>query len=477
MSQNLIAAIEIGSQQVSAIIGRKEPDGAIQVEAAEQEPSSKFIQRGRVFNPDLMSQCLRGMIERLETRSRKAINQVYVGVGGMGLRSVLNQVTRNYGDATKITQEIVDSILDENLSLAIPGYSILDVLPLEYKLGVQSHTDPVGVVSNKVVGNFLDIIVPTSSQDQLESSFRAVDMPIVETVVSPLRLANTLLTDAEKLSGCAFVDMGAETTTVGIFESKLLRFLAVLPLGGANVTRDLMTVLAIGEQEAEDIKRRHGKAFVEAVDANTPVAHDNIRLQDGRSVPYDQVIGIIEARMCEIIQNVAHLIKEVGGYTADRLIGGLVITGGASNMSYVDKALMEYTHIRKLRFVKNAPLAVRTHSKLQNFNNDGTYNAVLAIVDAATEECCSDERKQPGIFDAQPTPEQIAEEERKRKEAEEAAAAAEAAAEAERKAEEERKRKKDFSGFKNASRKFSSFLNKLFVEDIDEDEDESTKNK
>ncbi|MCQ2266081.1 MAG: cell division protein FtsA [Bacteroidaceae bacterium] len=475
MSQNLIAAIEIGSQQVSAIIGRKEPDGVIKIEAAEQESSSKFIQRGRVFNPDLMSQCLRGMIDRLETRSRKAINQIYVGVGGIGLRSVLNQVTRNYGDATKITQEIVDSILDENLSLSIPGYSILDVLPLEYKLGVQSHTDPVGVVSNKVVGNFLDIIIPTASQEQMESSFRAVDMPIVETAVSPLRLANTLLTDAEKLSGCAFVDMGAETTTVGIFESKLLRFLAVLPLGGANVTRDLMTVLAIGEQEAEDIKRRHGKAFVEAVDTNTPVAHDNIRLQDGRSVPYDQVIGIIEARMSENIQNVAHLIKEVGGYTADRLIGGLIVTGGAANMSAVDKALMEYTHIRKLRFVKNSPLAVRPNPKLQNFNIDGTYNTVLAIIDSATEECCSDERKQPGIFDAQPTLEQIAEEERKRKEAEEAAAEKERRAEEERKVEEERKRKKSFSGFKTASSKFRSFLDHLFVEESDEDEDETNK--
>lgn len=470
MSQNLIAAVEIGSQQVSAIVGRREPDGAIHVIAAEQEPSSKFIQRGRVFNPDLMTQCLRGMLERLESRSGKAVNKVYVGVGGLGLRSVLNQVTRNYGEDTKITHEIVESILDENMSLAIPGYKIIDVLPLEYKLGVQTLTDPIGVVSNKVVGNFLDIIIPANSLAQMESSFRAAELPIAAEVVSPLSLANAVLTDAEKLSGCAFVDMGAETTTVGVFESKLLRFLAVLPLGGANVTRDLMNVLSIEEQEAEDIKRRYGKAFVEATGDASPVVHDNVRLRDGRSVPFDQVLGIIEARMSEILRNVAHLIKEVGGYEPDRLIGGLVVTGGASNMSAIDKGLIEYTKIRKLRFVKNTPQTVRANQKLQNFNIDGTYNVVLSIVNEADDDCCGDKRQERGMFDG-PTPEEQAAMEQKRleEEAEKAAEAERAEKERLAKEEEERQRKANrFSGLKRLLGATKRGLNDFFTEPEEE---------
>lgn len=468
MSQNLIAAIEIGSQQVSAIIGRKEPDGAIHVLAAEQEPSSRFVQRGRIFNADLMTQCLRDVVNRLETHAHKGIDQMYVGMGGLGLRSVLNQVTRNYGEATKITPEIVDSILDDNRSLAIPNYTILDVLPLEYKLGVQSLADPVGVETNKVVGNFLDIVVPTTSQERLDNSFRDAKVSIAETEVAPLRLANVVLTDAEKLSGCAYIDMGAETTTVGIFESKLLRFLAVIPLGGANVTRDLMNILSIEEQEAESLKRHHGKAFIEASEA-APVAHDNIRLQDGRSVPFDEVIGIIEARMSEIIQNVAHIIKEVAGYTPDRIIGGMVVTGGASNMSGVDKALIEYTHIRKLRFVKNAPLNVRA-GKLQNFNIDGTFNTVLALVESATENCCSDERKPRDIFDG-PSEEELAaqaaaEEEKKRQEEEEIARLEEET----RQREAEAAAKKRGETLKAASNRFKRFLENLFTDEPAEEE-------
>ncbi len=467
MTQNLIAAIEIGSQQVSAVIGRREPDGAVHVMAAAQEPSAKFVQRGKVLNPDLMTQCLRSLIEKLENQSRKAVNQVFVGVGGMGLRSVLNQVTRNYGEPTKITQEIVDSILDENRSLSIPSYRILDVLPLEYKLGVQSQTDPVGIVTNKVVGNFLDLIVPNISHEQLENSLRAADIHTAATLVSPLYLANQVLSDAEKLSGCAYVDMGAETTTVGIFESKLLRFLAVIPLGGANVTRDLMTVLSIEEQEAEELKRRYGKAYVEASEG-VPVGHDNIRLKDGRSIPYEQIVGIVEARMSEILQNVAHLIKDVGGYAPDRLIGGMVVTGGASNMAVVDKALIEYTQIRKLRFVKNIPLSIRTGQKLQNFNIDGSYNTVLSFVATVDEDCCSDERRTPDIFENQ-----AQEEEQERLRKEEEARQAEEQARLQQEEEEKRKREEAAQRRRNGvSKVFGSLrksLEKMFtVEEEDQ---------
>lgn len=471
MSQNLIAAIEIGSQQVSAVVGRKEPDGAINVIAAEQEPSAKFIQRGRVFNPDLMSQCVKGMIGKLEATSHKAINKVYVGVGGIGLHTVLNKVVRNFAETTKVTQDIVDSILDENRSCKIPDFSIIDVQTLEYKLQTQSLADPVGVMSNRIEGNFLNIIVPSVSLEQLDISFQAAKLPIAETIVSPIQLANTILTDAEKLSGCGFIDMGAQSTTIGIFEGKLLRYLAVLPLGGDNVTRDLMTVLSIEQQEAEDIKRRHGAAFIEAVESS-PVAHDDIRLQDGRSVPYDKVVDIIESRMAEILLNVAHIIKVEAGYTPDRLIGGLVVTGGASNMSAVDKALIEYTHIRKLRFVKNAPLTIR-RSKPSNFNIDGTFNGVLSIVANATEECCSDERQNPDIFSEpqQPTPEEL-EQQRLEQERQEQERLEKERQEQERLKQEEKERHRNrFGSLKRVLKNGLDNLGKVFTEPSDDEED------
>ena len=69
-------------------------------------------------------------------------------------------------------------------------------------------------------------------------------------------LSDIVLSDSEKSSGCAMVDMGAETTTVAVYKNKLLRHVAVLPLGSANVNRDI-TSLQIEDEEAEQLKLQY----------------------------------------------------------------------------------------------------------------------------------------------------------------------------------------------------------------------------
>ena len=63
--------------------------------------------------------------------------------------------------------------------------------------------------------------------------------------------SDAMLTEPEKRSGCVFVDMGSETTSVAVYKNNRLRHLAVIPLGGANVNRDNMS-LQIEDDEAED---------------------------------------------------------------------------------------------------------------------------------------------------------------------------------------------------------------------------------
>ncbi len=55
-------------------------------------------------------------------------------------------------------------------------------------------------------------------------------------------MAEVVLAEGEKRAGCAFVDFGADTTTISIYKNNILRFLTVLPLGGNAITRDVTTL-------------------------------------------------------------------------------------------------------------------------------------------------------------------------------------------------------------------------------------------
>ena len=95
---NFIVAIELGSSKVTGLVGRKQPDGAIQILASIQEPSASFIRKGRINNLNKMTSCATLIKEKLEKTLKKTISGCYVGVGGMGMHTVENTVVRHFPD-------------------------------------------------------------------------------------------------------------------------------------------------------------------------------------------------------------------------------------------------------------------------------------------------------------------------------------------------------------------------------------------
>ncbi len=474
---NFIVAIELGSSKVTGVAGRKQPDGAIQVLAFAQEPSTTFIRKGRINNVSKMTQCIISMREKLEQKMQKSISRVYVGIGGMGMHTVANTVARHFDSKVEITQEMVDAISDENRTSASADRDILESVPQEYHLGAQTTIDPVGILADSIEGHYLNIVANSSVREEIRNCFRTAGVTIADLPITVQALADSMLTEPEKRSGCVFVDMGAETTSVAVYKNNLLRHLAVIPLGGANINRDIMS-LQIEDDEAEELKLKYGSAVQESdTDAHKPIA-----LRDGRTIPYDEFMGLVEARVEEIVLNVKNQIS-LSNYDVSQLIGGLIVTGGAANIRNIDKAFTRDTKFEKIRFVRSIRIPLRTPD-YPGLNNDGDCNAAIALIDKGEINCCGGDLGQPDLFDepkdAEPEPsaEELAAAEAKKK-AEEAEAQRKAEEEARIKAEidkrerereerEEAKRNRR-NKWKNSWKRMSNFFGNLVKEDSGDD--------
>lgn len=474
---NFIVAIELGSSKVTGVAGRKQPDGAIQVLAFAQEPSTTFIRKGRINNVSKMTQCIISMREKLEQKMQKSISRVYVGIGGMGMHTVANTVARHFDSKVEITQEMVDAISDENRTSASADRDILESVPQEYHLGAQTTIDPVGILADSIEGHYLNIVANSSVREEIRNCFRTAGVTIADLPITVQALADSMLTEPEKRSGCVFVDMGAETTSVAVYKNNLLRHLAVIPLGGANINRDIMS-LQIEDDEAEELKLKYGSAVQESdTDAHKPIA-----LRDGRTIAYDEFMGLVEARVEEIVLNVKNQIS-LSNYDVSQLIGGLIVTGGAANIRNIDKAFTRDTKFEKIRFVRSIRIPLRTPD-YPGLNNDGDCNAAIALIDKGEINCCGGDLGQPDLFDepkdAEPEPsaEELAAAEAKKK-AEEAEAQRKAEEEArikaeieererERKEREEAKRNRR-NKWKNSWKRMSNFFGNLVKEDSGDD--------
>lgn len=377
--KRIIVAIEFGSSKIRGVAGCKDMDGSVQVLDIEQVDARNCIRRGVVYNTDKTVTCLKHIVGKLEDALDKRIRKAYVGIGGQMLRAKTNTVSRQFAAKTAVSQEIVDSLLKANRNTAYDGYEILEVVSQEYRVGSDSTTDPVGVLSNQIVGKYLNVIVKTEAKEYIQRCVEGAGIDVAGIFAAPTVLGRCVLTDMEKRSGCALVDFGYGTTTVSVYKSGLLRHLAVLPLGGNNITRDLCILQQIDDDEAEVLKMKYGSAFFDLTEEDSA---KKLPVSFGLPMEEQKLVKIVEAREEEILSNVAEQI-DASGYQ-NQLYSGIVLTGAASGVKNLDKAVSEQLHSDKTRFVHTVPFASQTSGQVAE---DGSLCTLLALMNEGSENC------------------------------------------------------------------------------------------
>lgn len=474
-----IAAIELGSSKITGVAGKKNSDGSMQILAYASEDSSTFIRKGVIFNLDKTAQSLTSIINRLEGELKNSIAKVYVGIGGQSLRTVRNVVSRDLEDEAIISEELVSSIGDENIAIPVVDMDILDVAPQEYKVGNNLQANPVGLVGSHIEGRFLNIVARASVRKNLEHCFQQAKIDIADQLIAPLVTANAVLTESERRSGCALIDFGADTTTISVYKNNILRFLTVLPLGGNSITRDI-TTLQMEEEEAERLKKTYGDVLYED-DPEQEAATCQLD-DDSRIVKVADLNNIIEARAEEIIANVWNQIQ-LSGFE-DKLLAGLVLTGGAANLKNLDEMLRKRSKIEKIRTAKVTRNTVHAPSNI--LKKDGSQNTLFGLLFEGNQNCCLTETTpQPDPTPVTPKPEtethrtvdmfeddpELKEQARlaRLKKEEEERAAKLAVKEAERlrkqKEKEEKERRKREAGPSWIQRKIDSLTKEIFSDD------------
>ena len=371
-AKEFIVAIELGSSKMTGIAGQKNLDGSINVLAVVKEDSSSFIRKGVVYNIDKTAQCLTSIVKKLENQLKTEVLQVYVGVGGQSIRSVKNVIAKDLPVETIITQDMVIELMDANRNMVYQDQEILDAAAQEYKVGSQFQLDPVGIQANRLEGNFLNILERKAFYKNLNKCFETAGISVAEMYLAPLALADSVLTEAEKRSGCALVDMGADTTTVSVYSKNILRHLAVIPLGSNNITKDIAT-LQMEESDAEKMKLKYGSAFTDNSDIDNELKYS---IDSDRQVESRKFIEIVEGRLEEIIANVWCQVPE--DY-CDKLLGGIILTGGGSNMKNIEKAFSNHTHVEKIRVAKFVTQTVISNNQDIKSHN-GMMNTVLGLL-------------------------------------------------------------------------------------------------
>ena len=337
----IVVGLDIGTTKIACLVGRKTEHGKIEMLGVGKAPSVG-VTRGVVSNIEKTVQSIRTAVEEAEAKSGVEIKVVNVGIAGQHIKSLQHRgmITRDSIEE-EINQQDVDALIDDMYKLVMmPGEEIIHVLPQEYIVDRQSGVkDPIGMSGVQLEANFNIITGAMASAKNIYKCVAKAGLEVAELILEPLASASAVLSDEEKEAGVVLVDIGGGTTDIAIFHDGIIRHTAVIPFGGNVITEDIKEGCTIMQRQAELLKTKFGTALSNQSQENEIVCIPGLRGRDPKEISVKNLSNIINARMAEIIEHVYYEIKN-SGYEK-KLIGGIVITGGGSQLKHISQ-LFEY---------------------------------------------------------------------------------------------------------------------------------------
>ena len=152
------------------------------------------------------------------------------------------------------------------------------------------------------------------------------------------------------------------------------------------------------ECDAEKMKLKYGSAYTENSEIDNELKYS---IDADRQIESRKFIEIVEGRLEEIIENVWY---QIPSEYYDKLLGGIILTGGGSNMKNIEKAFSNHTHVDKIRIAKFVTQTVISNNEDIKAHN-GMMNTVLGLLIKGDINCAGNAVDPNGdLFSSQKQP-------------------------------------------------------------------------
>lgn len=331
-NDKIVVGLDIGTTKIVVIVGHKNDYGKLDVLGMGKAVSDGVV-KGKVINIEKTILAIKKAVEEAEDISGIDIKVVNVGIAGHHIRSSIQRgsITREDRDE-EITVEDVNRLTNDMHRMVIPaGNQIIHVMPQVYTVDYDDGIkDPVGMTGIRLEADFHVITADINSINNIQKCVKRAGLDIENMILEPLASSLAVLSDDEKEAGVCLVDIGGGTTDIAIFHENIIRHTGVIPFGGNIITSDIKEGCMVMQQQAELLKTKFGRAISTEASENEIVSIPGLRNRAPKEISIKNLAHIVEARMEEIV-DLVHAEILASGYEG-RLAGGIVITGGGSQM-------------------------------------------------------------------------------------------------------------------------------------------------
>lgn len=325
MLNDYICAVDIGSSKIAASLSQARA-GRIANIFFESAPS-KGIKRGVIVDSTALMDSLAKVLKNLKLKSDVSIKTIYTNISGPEIitrhsHAVIPLAERGnkvvtLSDIRKVNEQA--RMLAANLE-----EELLHQMPLGYAIDSRGRIlNPLGLYSHRLEVDLYLVCAKLSSMQNISRIVNQAGYEIKNLFFSGLATSNIVFSKELREGINVLCDIGSDITELLIFKDGALLDIAILPLGGDDITLELSDKLKISFDLAEDTKRTYGKAG----DHSQLEAGKEVLIKKGdiyKPLPQKLICELITARTKFICQT----IKEALDKTTDLgKIDNFVTTG------------------------------------------------------------------------------------------------------------------------------------------------------
>lgn len=208
-----------------------------------------------------------------------------------------------------------------------PNREIIQVFAKNYCVDGQDNIkDPVGMHGIRLEVDTHIVTAATPSLRNLDLVLEKAKIQPIHRTVSSLASAEAVLDRQQKESGTLLLDIGAGTTNLSVIEDGEVQHVAVIPVGGINITNDLAIGLRTDLNIAEQVKVLHASLDESRAKGVIRIEHNSVT----HEFDAQDVHVITEARVEELLELVDKELKKI--HKSRKLPGGVVLVGGTAKL-------------------------------------------------------------------------------------------------------------------------------------------------
>lgn len=325
-----IMGLDLGTTKVTAVIAEVDPDGLTSISGVGTK-KCEGIRKGVIVDIDKTVRAIEGAVTEAEIMAGYSVGSAFVGISGDHVKGMNSTGVVAVSKPDKeITDDDVDRVIAASRGVVVPNdRRILHVIPQEFVVDDQrgiSH--PVGMSGIRLEVQTLIITGSATCAQNVIKSVRRAGIDVVELVLQSLATGYSLVSNEESNLGVAVVDIGGGTTDIGIFKDGALHHMAMLGLGGHNITNDLAVGLRTPLAQAEILKIRDGCAKSAGIPDDETVEVPGVHGRKARGLSKKVLTQIMESRIDELLYLVRKQLVKSDYYEV--LGAGVILTGGTA---------------------------------------------------------------------------------------------------------------------------------------------------